>query len=121
MTAALATAGCARLDWHADRQALARVALLRQAEADFRGAYGKYGGLKELVRFWPETGERMVNHGDYARHRFTVSVTADGYTIHADLVRPGKGARRSFYCDQSGVIRGREGTAPADTASPPAR
>jgi hypothetical protein len=50
-------------------------------------------------------------------YRFTVAVTPTGYTINADPTAFGNSGRRTFFSDQTQVIRENWGQEPASASS----
>jgi hypothetical protein len=51
-------------------------------------------------------------------YRFTLAGSATAFTIHADPLKYPETGRRSFFSDESLVIRQNRGAAPATAASP---
>ncbi|HYE15025.1 MAG TPA: DUF3352 domain-containing protein [Pyrinomonadaceae bacterium] len=101
-----------------EMMAVFALSRLRDAEDSFRDMEGKgrYGTLEELV------AEELVEKG-FAQHvEYKIELTAvgDRYEVVATPKSYGKTGRRSFYLDQSGIIRGADHKGqPAKPDDPP--
>ncbi len=101
---------------------------LNTAETNYYAQYGKYATA--LVQLGPpakgaQSSESAADliPADLATgvkngYRFTLAGSSNGYTIHADPLEYGKTGGRSFFSDESPVIRQNKGNAPATAASP---
>jgi hypothetical protein len=77
---------------------------------------GSYGSIDELVEH-KLLGKEMLDKYGY---RFVVSTNAHGFEAVATPVEYGKSGKRSFFIDQSGVVRGDDkGGGPATVADKP--
>ena len=85
---------------------------IREAEAAFRAAHGRYGTFQELA------SDRLIQSsiatGVFRGYKFTLVVAAaDSYEAHAVPTEYGANAysgtgKISLYLNQSGLIRGRD-------------
>jgi hypothetical protein len=50
-------------------------------------------------------------------YKFVLTGTPTGYTVNANPVTPGTTGRRTFYSDQTGIIRENWGQEPANQSS----
>ena len=86
-------------------RALAFIHKVHDAEKAYFNANGKYGSLQDLgAEFDKASGHnepKLINFG----YRFEFSVTRTGYTIAAAPLQWNVTGRRSFYSDQSLVMR----------------
>jgi hypothetical protein len=97
--------------------AVERVKDIQHAQAVCRDQFGKFAvRLEELGIFGLVPDQRLQRW-----YRFTMSATPDGYTIHADPVEYGRAGRRSFYSDETLVVRNNWEPGPASAASPEVR
>ncbi len=93
------------------------------AEELYAAKYGKYGTVEQL-RDADLIDERLAG-GIKSEYHFSLTVGEDGQTWSMTAVpgAPGMGGRRSFYTDQTGVVRHRRYTSrndpPADGSSTP--
>ena len=92
-----------------DQLAVYEIAKLRVAEQNFYSAYHKYGNLLELRSHEVNLMPHSVTDGVYSGYRFSLLADASGYSLSAVPERRDAGIRRSFYCDQTGVIRQSQG------------
>jgi hypothetical protein len=79
---------------------------------------GSYGSLDDLVK------EKMVQKEflDKYGYRFEVTALGDHFEVTATPVEYGKTGKRSFFVDQSGVVRGDDhGGGPANALDKPAQ
>lgn len=101
-----------------ETSALIALTLLRDAQDEFKKGkgQGRYGTFEELqaASVFPK-GELRNEF-----YRFEVLAAGDSYRVNATPKEYGKTARRSFFLDESGVIRAadRQGQ-PATAADPP--
>lgn len=100
-----------------DQLAFFEMAKLRVAEKTFYSAYHRYGNLLELRSHEVSLMSRSVTDGAYAGYRFSLLANATGYSLSAVPERREAGMERSFYCDQTGVIRQSRGSQNATAQS----
>jgi hypothetical protein len=97
---------CANIDRASpELLALIDVHKVNDAEGKFRTVMGHYGDLRELG----PNGARLVPlelaNGVHHSYRFSLSASTTHYAIRARPMRWGEDASRSFYSDETGVIR----------------
>jgi hypothetical protein len=109
---ALATSCRPRLNDPYERAALREIAIIHGLETNYHSQFGRYAArLAEL--------ERIA--GTNIGYTFTVQATSSGYAIRAVPDPPGRAGRRSFYSDQTLIIREGKGVKPANESSPVAK
>lgn len=86
------------------------IRAINTAETAFRAQHGRFGTLDELA---------TRHRSKYAGYGFTLQLRPNGYVIQAQPERYGAAGVRSYYSDESRVIRQAWGNGPA-TASDPA-
>ena len=99
------------------------IGLLRtivSAEATYQATEGNgsYGSLDKLIE------QKLVSKEMFDKYGYSIVVTASGdqFEATATPLEYGKTGRRSFFVDQTGVIRGDDhGGAPANAADKPAQ
>ncbi|MGA2038083.1 MAG: prepilin-type N-terminal cleavage/methylation domain-containing protein [Bryobacteraceae bacterium] len=106
--------------------AIQAVKTIHTAEVQFQSQYGRYAvSLTELgppASGAPNSsaadliGSDLAN-GEKQGYKFTVSAVAGGYTVNAVPVQYGSSGSRSFYSDQSMVVRENDGPEPATAQS----
>jgi len=107
--------------------AIKAVQTIHSGEAQYFSQYGKYAG--SLLELGPPTSGQAgpqaadIIHEDLATgikqgYKFTLTATAQGYTVNAVPVAFGSTGSRTFYSDQSMSIRQNAGQEPAGPASP---
>jgi hypothetical protein len=98
--------------------ALGRLRSLASAEARFNLENGRYGTLDELIR---ENHVSDPSDGRLSGYRFDIRVTPSGFEITAVPERYGISGKRSFYTDESNVLRAADKNgAPATSLDPEA-
>ncbi len=107
--------------------AIRQVGTVHQAQTQYYSQFGKYA--KSLTELGPPSGGEAgpegadLIPGDLAKgektgYRFTVQAVEGGYTVSAVPVTYGSTGRRTFYSDQTLVVRENWGQEPADANSP---
>ncbi len=107
--------------------AIKAIQTIHSGEAQYFSQYGKYAG--SLAELGPPTSGQAgpqaadIIHEDLATglkqgYKFTLTATAQGYTVNAVPVAFGSTGSRTFYSDQSMSIRQNAGQEPAGPASP---
>jgi hypothetical protein len=94
---------------------LAQLQTIKQAELAYFAEKGRFGTVDELV------SSGQLNHTPQVlNYTIEIEATAGGYTLMAVPDEYGPDGRRSFYLDQSGIIRGADhnGGAPKPTDPP---
>jgi prepilin-type N-terminal cleavage/methylation domain-containing protein len=106
--------------------AVRAVQTIHQMEVQYQSQYGKYAtSLAELGP--PQSGQpgpaaadligRDLSEGEKQGYKFTLSGTNGGYIINANPVTYGTSGSKSFYSDQTMVIRENFGPEPATAIS----
>lgn len=108
------TTGARRGDLDASR----RVKSLVEAETLFHSQHHRYGGLEDLGPSGAALIPADLATGKVGGFQFAVEANGESYRIRASPVTKGVTGYRSFYVDQSQVIRESYGDAPADSSSP---
>lgn len=103
-------------------EAMAMVVLRMIASAESmhkeNAGKGSYGSLDDLVKAKMVDKNFLDNYG----YRFEVTVSGDHFEATATPVEYGKTGKRSFFVDQTGVVRGDDhGGAPANALDKPAQ
>jgi hypothetical protein len=83
---------------------------INNAETAFRAEHGRFGALDELP---------TRHESKYAGYRFTLQLRPHGYVIQAQPVRYGAAGVRSYYSDDSRVIRQAWRNGPATASDSP--
>jgi len=106
--------------------AIQAIKAIHTAEVQFQSQYGRYAvSLTELgppVSGAPNAsaadliGSDLAN-GEKQGYKFTVSAVTGGYLVNAIPVAYGSSGSRSFYSDQSMVVRENDGPEPATAQS----
>ncbi len=107
--------------------AIAQIKTLHAAQAQYYSQFGRYA--TKLEELGPPTGGQTgpaasdLIPGDLAKgiktgYQFIVVGGANGYTVNANPVTFGSTGRRTFFSDQSNIIRENWGTEPATINSP---
>jgi hypothetical protein len=96
---------------------LQMIATAENSHKDNEGK-GSYGSLDELVKQNLVQKEFLDKYG----YRFEVTASGDHFEATATPVEYGKTGKRSFFVDQSGVVRGDDhGGGPANALDKPAQ
>jgi len=98
---------------------LQQLQLITRGEGLYSMNNGKYATMDQLV-----AAGHLNQPPNGLNYNITISVSADGqsYTLQATPQVYGPDGQRSFFADQSGVIRGaNHGGSPATAADPPAQ
>ena len=107
--------------------AIRQIGTVHQAQTQYYSQFGKYA--KSLTELGPPSGGEAgpegadLIPGDLAKgektgYRFTLQAGEGGYTVSAVPVTYGSTGRRTFYSDQTLVVRENWGQEPADANSP---
>jgi len=107
--------------------ALLAIRTLHTVQVQYYSQFGRYAAsLTELGP--PASGtpgpagagliDRDLASGTKDGYKFTLTGTVSGYVIHADPEEYGKSGSRTFYSDQTMVIRQNHGPEPATADSP---
>ena len=107
--------------------AIRQIGTVHQAQTQYYSQFGRYAvSLAELGppasgAAGPEGADLIpgdLSLGEKTGYRFTVQAVEGGYTVNADPVTFGSTGRRTFFSDQTLVVRENWGQEPADTNSP---
>jgi type II secretory pathway pseudopilin PulG len=106
--------------------AVRQIHTITTVQAQYMSQFGKYAtSLAELGP--PPSGQPGPSGadlipGDFAAgikngYQFTITANATGYTVNANPTGYGTTGRRTFFSDQTGVIRENWGQEPANVSS----
>ena len=101
-----------------DHMALIVVTEIKIAEEKFYSKFHRYGTFEELGAQSEKLMSMNLAGGRYYRYRFELAVNAAKYSLTAVPEHRGDAMERSFYCDQTGVVRQSWDPAPATARSP---
>jgi len=107
--------------------ALAAIRTIHTVQVQYYSQYGKYAtSLTELAP--PASGadgpaaagliDNALGSGEKGGYKFTLTANQGGYIINANPVSYGTSGSRTFYSDQTMVVRQNYGTEPATANSP---
>ena len=96
--------------------AIMDIRSIQTAETQYSVQNGRFANLSELgaANLIPST----LASGEKEGYRFTVTTTPSGFTINASPKTYGETGSRSFYSDQTLVIRENRANEPASSNSP---
>jgi hypothetical protein len=90
--------------------------MIASAEMQYRADQGSYGSLESLVSSKLITKDILDKYG----YGFSVTTSGSGFEVVATPNEYGKTGKRSFFIDQSAVLRGDDhGGGPATIADKP--
>ncbi len=96
--------------------AMSALQMMANAEAQYRADQGSYGSLESLVSSKLITRDILDKYG----YGFSVTTSGSGFEVVATPSEYGKSGKRSFFIDQSAVLRGDDhGGGPATIADKP--
>jgi len=106
--------------------AVRQIHTVHTVQAQYMSQFGRYAA--SLAELGPPasgqpgpTGADLIGQdmatGIKNGYQFTVQVSPTGYTINANPITPGTTGRRTFYSDQTGIIRENWGQEPANANS----
>lgn len=107
--------------------AIQQIRTIHQAETQYYSQFGKYAeNLTELGP--PASGAagpnaadlipKVLADGKNSGYVFTVAASPTGYSVHADPEQFGSSGRRTFFSDQTLVVRNNWSQEPATVTSP---
>jgi len=107
--------------------AITQIRTIQTAQTQYYSQFGTYA--KTLAELGPPSSGTAgptaadlipgdLSRGEKTGYRFVVQPSATGYTVNADPVSFNGSGRRTFFSDQTGVIRENWGQEPADENSP---
>ncbi len=99
-------------------QALLWVKKLQQAESQYYGIFHRYGSLEDLGPSGAGLIESEFVDGSHAGFQFTIELGKDSYVLRAT---PAEFGKRSFYTDQTRVVRVSSGEETATANSEPVK
>jgi len=118
----LILAGCGWFFHHPtppDDQAFIWTVKLNQAQRRFYQENKRYGQLAELgpdgVGFIPG----QIAKGEHVGYRFSLKINGDRYSLRVFPKQLSRYTERSFYTDQTGIVRQSSGAEPASENSKP--
>jgi prepilin-type N-terminal cleavage/methylation domain-containing protein len=106
--------------------AVRHITTIHSAQLQYMSQFGKYAS--SLIELGPPASgaagpaasdliPKELAEGVKGGYKFTLSVTPTGYTINADPTAFGNSGRRTFFSDQTQVIRENWGQEPANASS----
>jgi hypothetical protein len=98
--------------------AISVLQLIANGEENYKktAGNGSYGSIDELIEHKMLSREMLDKYG----YRFAISTSAQGFEAVATPVEYGKSGKRSFFIDQSKIVRGDDkGGGPATVADNP--
>jgi hypothetical protein len=118
-----ATVGCINVDLYSgfrqnDFRAQSQLHKLNQAEAAFFALHSKFGDLLELGPNGIGLIDADLAHGTSDGYQFKIEVKVGGYHLFARPTKYLKTGWRSYYTDETQVIRQSVDDAPATAISP---
>jgi hypothetical protein len=117
---------CVSQKYMRETAAVAGIQTIHKVQEQYHSQYGRYAaslgelGPPQNGAAGPAGADLIGNdlaRGKRQGYRFTVSGAADAYVIHADPVSVGISGNKSFYSDQTTIIRENYGTEPATANS----
>jgi hypothetical protein len=78
---------------------------INEAESQFHSTRGRYGNLLELGPDGANLITAELAKGLHHSYRFSLSAETASYVLRARPLRWEEGAMRSFYADQTGIVR----------------
>jgi hypothetical protein len=100
-----------------EHRALREVIETKRAEERFYREFQRYGRAEELGPGGAKLISGNIVNGHYAGHRFILNAKNAEYTLSA-FPESKESGRRSFFCDQTGVLRQSFGPDLATAQSP---
>jgi prepilin-type N-terminal cleavage/methylation domain-containing protein len=106
--------------------AVRQIHTVHTVQAQYMSQFGRYA--TSLTELGPPpsgqpgpTGADLIGQdmaeGTKNGYKFVLTGTPTGYTVNANPVTPGTTGRRTFYSDQTGIIRENWGQEPANQSS----
>jgi hypothetical protein len=115
---AIVLVGCRCVDPAGELGTLKTMTTIHDAEAQRYSRYGRFAGsLLELTSV-DATLLELARTGESSGYKFTLSLTARGYTINATPILFGTTGTRAFFSDQTLEIHERHGPEPASASDP---
>lgn len=107
--------------------AIRHIVAIHQAQTQYYSTYGKFA--ESLAQLGPASGEAPgpgaadlipedLAKGEKGGYKFVVAGSPTGYTVNAMPVAFNNTGTRTFYSDQTLVVRQNYGSEPATAASP---
>ena len=101
-------------DVNGETAAITSIRAIHTAEVEYSAEYGHYAGsIDELKR--AGVLPAVPAAGGY---RISLTSSPEGYVVHAEPLKYGTTGKRSFYSDQTMVVRQNYGPGPATAKSP---
>jgi hypothetical protein len=116
IAAILPLIGCPTNCTDLDTPAIGNIKRIQVAEEEFLKRHGRYGKLYELSSGGDFLPSELVD-GQSRGHKFILEVSASAYSVQTVPVEWGRTASRSFYSDQTNVIRKSDGPTLASASS----
>ncbi len=101
-----------------DAPLMADIRTIHIAESEFYSRYGRYASLSELSQRGRDVLGEELAEGRSQTHRLFLTATGSRYTIQTAPINRGPAPYRSFYSDQTLVIRQSNGPGVASDSSP---
>jgi prepilin-type N-terminal cleavage/methylation domain-containing protein len=99
--------------------AMRAIQALHAAEMQFYSQNDRFAA--SLAELGPKMISPELATGKKGGYQFRIDLNPDGYGIHADPVTFDVSGSRTFYSDQTMIIRENRGSAPATAESPEAK
>ena len=97
-----------------EERAFTEVVQTKIAQERFHTRYGRYGTFEELSANRPSVPATAVEAKRYAGYYFQLRNSKDTYELTAVPEGDETLSKRTFYCDQSGIVRHSWGTRATD-------
>lgn len=100
-----------------DAPAIGNIKRIQIAEEEFVKRHGRYGALRELL---PSNGGVLPGElvdGQSRGHKFILEVNGSAYSVLTVPLEWGRTGSKSFYSDQTNVIRESDGPTVASAGS----
>lgn len=111
-------AGAVNSPRQANQESMAQAVMMQIAyfEEDYKKEAGSYGTLEQLIAA-KVIDQDMVEQSGY---KFEILVSADKFEVYATPVEYGPNGKRSYFIDQTRILRGADRNgAPASSSDPP--
>lgn len=113
----ITTVSCERRHEYREFSVVRALVTINRAESEFFKKCRRYASLSELGPTGMSLVSQELASGVFREYRVEVTVRDSSYELVAYPIAPGLGGRRSFYTDQSGVLRQSWGPDRATSAS----
>lgn len=101
--------------WMGEVAAVGAIQTIHKAQVEYLSQNERYAA--SLAELGADLIGGKLASGEKQGYKFAIAATSQGYAIHADPVTYGSSGKRSFYSDQTLVIRENAGPEPATATS----